>query len=619
MVSRRTYITLMLLMGIIFFLFVSTGVAKDRWNDYQSNPYIEEGGENFSAGNVWDESRDEESSEGSSEEVPGEDRRGDGVIYLGDLQKDDVGDAVRQWCFYTKRTLHSYTSLSDWPGREEEMPEVLLIEPDYLGRGDVTSLTVLAERGVSMVFCHLPEVETIKSDRALRELLGIKKVKSDSCMVKGYKLYGGFLLGEETHYIAERPEDEKRQDMTLETPWYQLDSGTKLYMVGMLDGVPDKVKNEELPAILWRAAYGDAKIFAVNGTYMEDISGMGVLSAMMSELHDYELYPVVNAQNFVVVNGPDLTSENTKKMQEIYSRSTRLMLRDLVFPNLAAISGVTGFPMTCMATMGLDSAGEDASYDDFIYYLKWLREQKAEVGISLAGRTDTSLRKTSEDFWKFLKENDNRYLYSAMYIPHRQLSEGAKLFGGKNDTFTGVQTIVSKETGDYRLLDYISDTVTIQGLTDSAFSHTYTADFQLRAMETGLGYSSVYLDLEQVVYPENNEEHWEKLSEQFSSNLNTYWKPFSAFEKTVLAESDRRVRQFLALDYENRRNADTIELKVENLKDEAWFVLRTHGEDIAEITGATWEQIEKDAYLLTVTEPRVTIKLEEETSLYYYE
>lgn len=616
MVSRRTYFTLMLLMGIIFFLFVSTGVAKDKWNDYESNTYAENDKEIFTARDAWDGGNEEEDA---AEETSADSLRSNEVVYLGNPEKDSVGNTVRQWCIYTKRTLQSYTSLGDWPGLEEEMPEILLIEPDYLEDDDVSTLAALAERGVSMIFCRLPETKVIKSSRPLRKLLGIQRVEEDNCRLTGIKLYEGFLLGRAAHYIAETPEDEEKQDMDLEIPWYKAAAGTKLYMVGMLDGVPDKIKNEELPAIVWRAAYENAKVFVVNGSYMEDISGVGLLSAMMSELHDYELYPVVNAQNFVILNGPDLTSENEEKIQEIYSRSPRLLFRDVIFPNLAALSDVTGFPMTCMVTMGLDnSAAEEANYDDLLYYLRWLREQKAEVGISLAERGKIGLQQISKDFWHFLQENKSTYAYSALYVPFRQLAEGVSLLCGDKGIFTELRTIVSEETGNYRLLDYVSDSVTIQGLTGNIFSHTYTADFQLRAMETGLGYSNVFLDLEQVLYPENEEDYWEKLSEKFSSNINTYWKPFSSFEKTVLTESDRRVRQFLALDYRDRRNGDTIELKVENLGDEAWFILRTHGEHIAEITGASWEEIEQDAYLLTVTDSRVMIRLEEETQPYYY-
>lgn len=623
MVSRRTYITLMMLMGIIFFLFVSTGVAKDHWNDYQSNTYAGEGKITFTSGNVWKDAsekiKDGGKAPASDGKTPADSEQAGAVIYLGNPQKDAVGDTVQQWCSYTKRTLRFYESLSAWPGLKEEMPEVLLIEPDYLKEDDVLTLTELADRGVSMIFCRLPETEFISGSKRFRDLLGIQKVEADACTLDGIKLYGGFLLGEETHYIAKKKKDKERQDLDLEIPWYKLGSGTKIYMVGVFDDESDEVENEELPVIIWRAAHKDARIFAVNGAYMEDISGVGVLSAMMSELHDYELYPVVNAQNLVIINGPDLTSENEEKMQEVYSRSSRLVLRDVVFPSLVSLSIITDSPMTCMVSQGLDRTAGEASYEEMVYYLKWLREQKAEMGISLAGRGNTSFRENSEDFWDFLQKNNDTYLYSALYVPSGQLEEGIDLLCEGKNIFTGLQTITSKEPGGHRLLDYVSDTVTFQGLTGSAFSHTYAADFRLRAMETGLGYSSVYLDLERVLYPESEEDQWEKLVEKFSSNYNTYWKPFSAFEKTVLTESDRRVRQFLALDYEDGRSGNTIELNVENLKGEAYFILRTHGECIDEITGASWKKIERDAWLLTVTAPQVTITLEEETQIYYYE
>lgn len=613
MVSRRNYITIILLMGIIFFLFFFMGSAKDRWNDYQNNAYIEENDGLPTADSAW-----------NGKEEDGSEKQRDSVIYLGDLELDAAGDTIRQWCVYSKRTVRAYTSLAEWTGLREETPEVLLINPDYLKTdADSKILKDLAKRGVSMIFCHLPEPEVLQAESQLRELLGIKKVAAASWQLEGIKLFGGFLLGGEVHYIAETPEDAKKQDMDLTVPWYQLASGTKTYMVGVLEeGQMETVKNEQLPALLWRASYEDAKVFAVNGAYLEDVSGVGILSAMMAELHSYELYPVVNAQSLGIINGPDLTSENEKRMKQLYSRSTRMLLRDVVFPGLAATSEVFSFPMTCLMTTKMNGAdSEQPASGDLEYYLRYLNEQNAEMGISLLSGDGEALAARAEEISGLLTKNGITYQYGVLYAEEEKLGETVALLGKKEGipALKSVNTVISESTGAYNLLDYIDNTTTIQGRTNNGARHTYMDDFRLRAMETGLAYSNIFLDMKQVVYPKTEDDYWENLSVEFSSNLNTYWKPFRVFDRIVLSESDKRVRKFLALDYADSRSGDTVELEVSGFEEEAWFVLRTHGEVIEQIEGASWDKIEQNAYLLTVTEPHVTITLKQERQIYYYD
>lgn len=628
MVSRRNYITIILLMGIIFFLFFFMGAAKDQWNDYQNNSYIEEKGRLPTAESAWKgKVEGAKGANGSGERALQEgaiEKLRNYVIYLGDLDLDAEGDTIQQWCTYSKRIVQDCGSLADWAGLKEETPEVLLINPDYLKAGtDSKLLKDLVKRGVSMIFCRLPEPEVLEKDRQLRELLRIQKIAADSWQLEGIKLFGGFLLGGEVHYIAAGPEDEKKQDMDLEVPWYQLSSATKTYMVGVLEEEQmDTVKNEQLPALIWRASYEEAKVFAINGTFLEDVSGVGILSAMLAELHSYELYPVVNAQSLALINSPDLTSENEEQVEQIYSRSTRQLLRDVVFPGLAATSEVLAFPMTCLMTVKINGAASgQPMVKDLEYYLKYLNELKAEMGISLLAGDEEALVDRAEEISGLLTENKLSYQYGVLYAEEEKLGEAAALLGEKKDipALQSVNTVISESTGDYDLLDYLDSTTTLQGKTQDGVRHTYMDDFRLRALETGLGYSNIFLDLKQVVYPQTEADHWENLSVEFTSSLNTYWKPFRSFDTMVLSESDRRVRKFLALDYADSRSGDTIELEISGLEEEAWFVLRTHGEVIEQVKGASWEKMERDAYLLTVTESQVVITLKQEPRPYYYE
>ncbi|MCD7842012.1 MAG: DUF2194 domain-containing protein [Lachnospiraceae bacterium] len=614
MISRRNYMTIVTMMAVIFFLFMLCGVARDYLNDYDTNGYVSTDEEVLTQSDVW--SADE--AAGTSGEAAG---TADLAVYLGDLRGDALGKTVQEWCFYTKRDLISYQSLSSWYARREETPEVLLLNSEYLDFDtDMELLLELAEEGITMIFCNLPDVTVIQQNEELAELLGIRLIYAFNCTLDGVQLFDGFLIGGRVEYTVENEEDEERQDLDLEVPWYQTGSRTKVYMAGMLEEA-DSEENP-YPALIWRSSYENAYVFAVNGDYLESTAGIGFLSAMMSEAGTYEIYPVVNAQNLTIVNGPSLTSENETQIQEVYSRDSRKLYRDIIFPGLSAISQDSGFVMTSLLSVrtASDSLAEP-SLDDLTYYLKFLKEQDAEVGLSLWRTDSSSLADAVGQDTAFWVSAGSSYAYSVLYAGDGQLSEAASLTGeaAAGTYLENVRTIVTTDTEDFYLLDYANETTTVQGITNDAYTHTFSDDLELRAMETALGYSTVSLDLGRVLWPEDEDDYWENLYEDFSSIIGTYWKPFSDYDYTTLSESDERVRQFLTLDFSDERTDDTISLTVEGLTGTAWFLLRTNGEEIASVTGGSFTEIEKDIYLLEIDEQNVEIELEKSTELYYYE
>lgn len=143
------------------------------------------------------------------------------------------------------------------------------------------------------------------------------------------------MLGGENIYRAENKEEENRQDLKLTFPWFKLGDGTKTYMKGFPED--QTLKTQDYPVVIWRKNFGTASVFAVNGDYMGDETGLGLLTGMVYETRNYLIYPVVNAQNLVVQNFPSLAEENTDKMQEIYGNGTKGVNRDIVWPSIAAI------------------------------------------------------------------------------------------------------------------------------------------------------------------------------------------------------------------------------------------------------------------------------------------
>ena len=122
-----------------------------------------------------------------------------------------------------------------------------------------------------------------------------------------------------------------------------------------------------------------------------------------------------------------------------------------------------------------------------------------------------------------------------------------------------------------------------------------------------------------MLWPENKEDEWQTIAEKAAGHIDTYWKPFSAFKKTTISESDTRVRDFLNGTVESERKGNELLIKTTAYASDAYLLLRTHGEIPVEMNGGSITKVEEDCYLLTVSEENAVVKLRSENMLYYTE
>lgn len=608
MVSRRNYLTIAMMFVILLFMFQFTGVMKEQLSEYESNEYADDTTTSFQRSDAF---LAEQTSADACE-----------VIYVGEAGGAEES-VVKTWCSYRKRTFFCSSSLALLDSLQDDALQVLVVDGSKVtSEEEVAVLRREAQMGVTVIFATLPQSSVIREYRDLRELLGIRAVIADEIPLAGMHLFSGFLLGGEEIYEVTEPGEEERQDMNPSVPWYTTGAGTKTYMVGTLSDetieqtVDDEIraqyvgmeeeaaKNSLLPAILWRNSVDTAKIFCVNGDYLADISAVGILDAMMGETYDYDIYPVINAQNLVIADLPAFVSENEEEMQKRYSQSAQAVYQEIVWPSLTSIASRTGAKMTCMMTPQFTYTDEEEpDGENVTYYLKRLKEEHAEAGLSADSREGIPLSekiKQDQTFWQTYAPS---YRFLSLY------ADGVKSIGEESALPAEIRT-VALGSGASEAVGYLNENVTLQPSTSSGIRHTFLDDFKVKCMETALGYSNITLDLYSVTYPEGDEDSWEKMSKKIAANLGTYWKAYEAFDATTLTESDVRIRRFLALDYKQQRAGNVITLSLEHREDAAWFLLRLHGEKVTEVAGGIFEEIEDGVYLILAEEDEVSVEVQ---------
>ena len=583
MLSRRKLFSMILIMFVLLTLYMFTKVYISAATDHDANPY---------ATAVTLRRSDSWEADGGGGAV----RQ---TALIGSTESG-AGSIVAQWCAYAKRPLSCFGSLSEYLAAESGGTRVLCIDPRYLSLpSDEARLAELTEQELTVIFCALPDTDTVMHSAALCTLLGIADIEQEQTPLTGVYLYEGFLLGGEALYGQDTG-----MDVDMEIPWYRLESGTKVYITGLTRAAKEDKGQDSRPVILWRNNEGRARFFAVNGDFMEDETGFGLLEGMIAESSSYLLYPVVNAQNLTVADYPSFASENTKELQRVYASSHRLLLQNTVWQGLLAVSERSGFKMTCFLTTQLRSAEGAPRAEDLNYYMRQLWGEAGEAGRSADGSGADSPVSQWERDSAFFQEAGSSYPHTAVYV-----GEDAAGFLPIAASGEAAEIRTATRAGGEPLLSFLTEDITCQSITHHADWYGFREDLKNRSIQTALAYTNILLDLRRVTWPETAKDHWENYSREVLGNIETWWKPYSQFTKTTATQSDSFLRSFLALGYEDWREGDTITLELTSREGTVSFLLRTHDREVWSMSGGTATRLEKDIWLLSIEEDTARIEL----------
>ncbi|MGO5026815.1 DUF2194 domain-containing protein [Mediterraneibacter faecis] len=622
MLSKRNFAMMMIMNLVVLVLFLFSAVLKEYFNDYDVN---------HAAETEWIDKTDQKMDEDGNPDtgwdaLPAKQN----VLYIGTAD-NSYYRVMKEWAGYRKKAFRVFSSFEEADEviqMQGEKKPYLLIDGQLVEKNPkdaAEKLSEYVEQGGVVIFYRLPSYQIIEGSTELQNLLGIQHLRGESVKLNEICIYRGFLLGGETCYSFEDVKEPELVDMEQEVPWYDISARTKSYMVGFLSEEEKNsmgLNNEDMPAIIWRSNMGTGSVFAVNGDYMEGEASLGILDAMLYETEDYSLYPVVNAQNLSIAGFPDLTVENEEKLAETYGMTNQQFCRDILWPSFVAAAQKNNWKITSyLSVKQRDESKKEPNKNDLIDYLKYFNEESAEAGVSLGRMDSFDIRASVAEERDTLKSWDMDYVFAGGYIRKENKDKLSSLIDGNGQMkyFQDIRTVVGEYEKDQQILSWLTDKITLQNATTDAYRYSYKDSLWLKSLETSLGYSNIQVDIYRVLWPESKADQWEKVAEKMAANIDTYWKPFAAFDKTTISQSDSRVRNFLNGSVESTREGDRIAIRTKDFTGDAYLLLRTHGEKLEAMTGGSWKQVEEDTYLLQLTSEEASVTLKPKTKPYYKE
>lgn len=603
MLSKRVYFTVSALMMLVLFMFQFSGIIRKKYNNFDENKYAVSEKNDLNKNNVFTVLTDEDKVVKS---ISGY------IVYIGDINTK-TGNTVYEWCNYTKRNLLVYKTVSQYHRYNEKYPDAVLIDSDYVNiDSDIDTFSLLTDYGINLVFCTLPSYSAISENQRFEQLCGISPHR-ESVNASGLKLYSGFLFGGEAWYTKENDPDGKFQNMKLTMPWYNTSNATKTYMSAVVESEDgSKIDNEDQPAVIWRKSHDHAYVFCINGDYIKDISGIGILTAIMSESKDLDIYPVVNSQSVIVNNFPMFSFENDDAVEKYYLRNTSSLLENVIWPDISNLAESTGARFTFMAAPQINYSDNNlVSVREMDYFFRLFSEISSEAGLTTTRDDATSIdEKLTADAGIFSNYLSN-YKFTSIIARKDELEN---VLSSKNSLIDDVNTIVtdSQDYGGTKLFSYVNDNVINVECPVTSDKYTYSDDFRQRCFQTALAYTNIEFNMTGVCNPDDEKELWNEEIKSKSTALTSYMKNSKMFTKCSISQADKRIREFMAADYSYKQNSSYVSLDITGAQDMTRFIVRLRTGDVENVSGAVCTKVEKGVYLITAQSKHVemTIKTE---------
>lgn len=603
MLSKRVYFTVSSLMMLVLFMFQFSGIIRKKYNNFDENKYAVSEKNDLNNNNVFTVLTDEDKVVKS---ISGY------IVYIGDINTK-TGNTVYEWCNYTKRNLLVYKTVSQYHRYNEKYPDAVLIDSDYVNiDSDIDTFSLLTDYGINLVFCTLPSYSAISENQRFEQLCGISP-HTESVNASGLKLYSGFLFGGEAWYTKENDPDGKFQNMKLTMPWYNTSNATKTYMSAVVESEDgSKIDNEDQPAVIWRKSHDHAYVFCINGDYIKDISGIGILTAIMSESKDLDIYPVVDSQSVIVNNFPMFSFENDDAVEKYYLRNTSSLLENVIWPDISNLAESTGARFTFMAAPQINYSDNNlVSVREMDYFFRLFSEISSEAGLTTTRDDATSIdEKLTADAGIFSNYLSN-YKFTSIIARKDELEN---VLSSKNSLIDDVNTIIT-DSQDYsgtKLFSYVNDNVINVECPVTSDKYTYADDFRQRCFQTALAYTNIEFNMTGVCNPDDEKELWNEEIKSKSTALTSYMKNSKMFTKCSISQADKRIREFMAADYSYKQNSSYVSLDITGDQNTARFIVRLRTGEVENVSGAVCTKVEKGVYLITAQSKHVemTIKTE---------
>ena len=404
------------------------------------------------------------------------------------------------------------------------------------------------------------------------------------------------------------------------------------------DAVPQVTSQEGHP-IIWSHNSGQGKYIVCNSRERDDKNNYGIYTAILSQLKEDYIYPVMNMKLFFIDDFPSPVPEgNFERIYQETGLSTADFYRRLWWPEMLNNGEKYNVKYTGLI---IENYGDQVkgpfmpladvnARNSLIVYGRELLKAGGELGIhgynhqslAPAGYGQDSLGyatwESQADMEESLREL-KRYISDAYpgyeihaYVPPSNILSPEGKAAVKN-VFTDIKVYSSLWNGLATAKQYFQNfQLNADGTCElpRVTSGHVSASEKMWENYIVVNYNGVFSHFvhpDEIFYEESENLTWTMMKQGLTDLLSELQNRFGWLEPVTATEAYEKLQDYVQMDYSLTRNKEGIKINASNFQKPLTFILRTDKE-IGSVTGGSAKRIQANAYVLTVTDGDFEIK-----------
>lgn len=404
------------------------------------------------------------------------------------------------------------------------------------------------------------------------------------------------------------------------------------------DAVPQVTSQEGHP-IIWSHNSGQGKYIVCNSRERDDKNNYGIYTAILSQLKEDYIYPVMNMKLFFIDDFPSPVPEgNFERIYQETGLSTADFYRRLWWPEMLNNGEKYNVKYTGLI---IENYGDQVkgpfmpladvnARNSLIVYGRELLKAGGELGIhgynhqslAPAGYGQDSLGyatwESQADMEESLREL-KRYIADAYpgyeihaYVPPSNILSPEGKAAVKN-VFTDIKVYSSLWNGLATAKQYFQNfqlnadgTCELPRVTSG---HVSTSEkmWENYIVVNYNGVFSHFVHPDEIFYEESENLTWTMMKQGLTDLLSELQNRFGWLEPVTATEGYEKMKAYFQMDYRLTRSEDGIKINAWDFHQPLTFILRTDKE-IGSVTGGSAQRVQANAYVLTVTDADFEIK-----------
>ena len=404
------------------------------------------------------------------------------------------------------------------------------------------------------------------------------------------------------------------------------------------DAVPQVTSQEGHP-IIWSHNSGQGKYIVCNSRERDDKNNYGIYTAILSQLKEDYIYPVMNMKLFFIDDFPSPVPEgNFERIYQETGLSTADFYRRLWWPEMLNNGEKYNVKYTGLI---IENYGDQVkgpfmpladvnARNSLIVYGRELLKAGGELGIhgynhqslAPAGYGQDSLGyatwESQADMEESLREL-KRYISDAYpgyeihaYVPPSNILSPEGKAAVKN-VFTDIKVYSSLWNGLATAKQYFQNfQLNADGTCElpRVTSGHVSASEKMWENYIVVNYNGVFSHFvhpDEIFYEESENLTWTMMKQGLTDLLSELQNRFGWLEPVTATEGYEKMKDYFQMDYRVTRSEESIKINAWDFHQPLTFILRTD-KKIGSVTGGSAQRVQANAYVLTVTDGDFEIK-----------